>query len=574
VTASGGGVINGTSDPETLNGTSGANTLDGLAGNDTLNGLGGNDTLIGGDGNDTLNGGEGVDTADYSARTESVVVSLSSGLVSSGGNSYLVRPTGASGQLNAYQLVETDSTYTQALAGASSASFGGATGHLVTLTSSAENSDVLNLLVTPNSDSLPHANPWIALSDALQEGVWKWQAGPEQGNTVSTTLWASGEPTETAITGAETPAIDGNLLAVDPSSGNSSLLFYAWDESTGKFFLQGLPLTMDGLLGSATADHQYNLSGLSGFFTGISSANWGVIAADNLGSDFEGYRVFASVPSTTSLTADGFGDKNNFVVKAAAEYLDLYLNRSISAGYANGPWPLMVTDPAKTNEINPNETLSFDLGGNGMVQTTGSLVDGAQLFAWLLENITPELMDPTTFTQYGNWTLSLTNNTLTYSDATFEFAKLGATGWFDSKASTPSWYVAEFEDVAVPASATISESYAYVNGVREDTLINIENLLGGSGNDTLGGNANDNRLEGNGGNDLLIGAAGNDVLVGGAGDDSFRFDAILNGDPTTLLLVSCLFKMTRRELRLYRMDAGERVLVRLKLKEPPVPMPT
>ena len=52
-------------------------------------------------------------------------------------------------------------------------------------------------------------------------------------------------------------------------------------------------------------------------------------------------------------------------------------------------------------------------------------------------------------------------------------------------------------------------------------------------------------------------------------------DAILNGDPTTLLLVSCLFKMARRELRLYRMDGvGERVSVRLKLKEPPVPMPT
>ena len=52
-------------------------------------------------------------------------------------------------------------------------------------------------------------------------------------------------------------------------------------------------------------------------------------------------------------------------------------------------------------------------------------------------------------------------------------------------------------------------------------------------------------------------------------------DAILNGDPTALLLASCLFKMARRELRLYRMDgAGERVSVRLKLKEPPVPMPT
>jgi len=189
----------------------------------------------------------------------------------------------------------------------------------------------------------------------------------------------------------------------------------------------------------------------------------------------------------------------------------------------------MVTDPEHENTINPNDTLSFDLGAYGPVQTTGRLGDVAQLFAWLLENTSPEQQDPTTFTQYGNWTLSLTNNTLTYSDATFEFAKLGATGWFDSKASTPSWYVAEFEDVAVPADATISESYAYVNGVREDTLTNIENLLGGSNNDTLGGNANANRLEGNGGNDLLIGAAGNDVLVGGADDDSFRFDAILDG---------------------------------------------
>ena len=51
-------------------------------------------------------------------------------------------------------------------------------------------------------------------------------------------------------------------------------------------------------------------------------------------------------------------------------------------------------------------------------------------------------------------------------------------------------------------------------------------------------------------------------------------DAILNGDATALLLASCLFKMTRRELRLYRIDSGERVSFRLKLREPPVPLPT
>ena len=50
-------------------------------------------------------------------------------------------------------------------------------------------------------------------------------------------------------------------------------------------------------------------------------------------------------------------------------------------------------------------------------------------------------------------------------------------------------------------------------------------------------------------------------------------DAILNGDTTALLLTSCLFKMTRRELRLYRIHSGERVPVQLILVEPPVPPP-
>ena len=56
-------------------------------------------------------------------------------------------------------------------------------------------------------------------------------------------------------------------------------------------------------------------------------------------------------------------------------------------------------------------------------------------------------------------------------------------------------------------------------------------------------------------------------------DAETPIEAILNGDATTLLLTSCLFKMTRRELRLYRIHSGERVPVQLILVEPPVPPP-
>ena len=63
-----------------------------------------------------------------------------------------------------------------------------------------------------------------------------------------------------------------------------------------------------------------------------------------------------------------------------------------------------------------------------------------------------------------------------------------------------------------------------------DKLINIEGLIGGSGNDTLLGNSKENwlsggigndALNGRGGNDRLNGGQGNDVLTGGKGADIF-----------------------------------------------------
>jgi Ca2+-binding RTX toxin-like protein len=47
----------------------------------------------------------------------------------------------------------------------------------------------------------------------------------------------------------------------------------------------------------------------------------------------------------------------------------------------------------------------------------------------------------------------------------------------------------------------------------------VENVIGGGGDDRLSGSAANNRLVGNGGNDILRGGAGDDVLDGGAGRD-------------------------------------------------------
>ena len=71
----------------------------------------------------------------------------------------------------------------------------------------------------------------------------------------------------------------------------------------------------------------------------------------------------------------------------------------------------------------------------------------------------------------------------------------------------------------------------------EESLVSIENVIGGLGNDTLlgdgldnafSGGAGDDQLDGRGGNDLLEGGEGSDQLSGGDGDDTLRDDSGAN----------------------------------------------
>jgi len=71
-------------------------------------------------------------------------------------------------------------------------------------------------------------------------------------------------------------------------------------------------------------------------------------------------------------------------------------------------------------------------------------------------------------------------------------------------------------NMTVNLGVTIAQT---VTGLELDTISNVENVRGGSGNDTLTGNASANILVGGLGNDTLSGAGGNDTLKGGAGND-------------------------------------------------------
>lgn len=83
-------------------------------------------------------------------------------------------------------------------------------------------------------------------------------------------------------------------------------------------------------------------------------------------------------------------------------------------------------------------------------------------------------------------------------------------------------------------------------GEQDNISLDIENLVGGSGNDTLTGSSGANKLTGGTGNDLLLGGAGNDVLdgglgndtcTGGAGADQLIFRGSANADALDLVLM-------------------------------------
>ncbi|WP_413714068.1 M10 family metallopeptidase [Serratia marcescens] len=56
--------------------------------------------------------------------------------------------------------------------------------------------------------------------------------------------------------------------------------------------------------------------------------------------------------------------------------------------------------------------------------------------------------------------------------------------------------------------------------------VNIENAIGGHGDDIIVGNSLDNVIKGGEGNDFIFGGAGSDTLFGGAGGDTFAYSNV------------------------------------------------
>ncbi|MFT3729113.1 MAG: calcium-binding protein [Terricaulis sp.] len=102
---------------------------------------------------------------------------------------------------------------------------------------------------------------------------------------------------------------------------------------------------------------------------------------------------------------------------------------------------------------------------------------------------------------------------------------------------------ASYADESANMSVDLTLGTAARAGITEDTLVSIENVTGGAGNDALTGNSAANVLLGGAGADVLKGAGGADTIDGGAGNDTIIYtigdgiDAINGGADTDTLSI-------------------------------------
>ena len=145
----------------------------------------------------------------------------------------------------------------------------------------------------------------------------------------------------------------------------------------------------------------------------------------------------------------------------------------------------------------------------------------------------------------------------------------GGTDVLDGGAGIVDW--ADYIDKAAAVSVTLNgatDAVVTVGGVAEDSIRNIENVQGGSGDDVLFGDGQANELRGLGGNDILRGGGGDDVLDGGAGaadladyaDKAAQVSVTLNGATNAVVTVGGVAEDTIRNIENVQGGSGNDVL--------------
>ena len=493
----GGDTIRGT---ENVIGGSGDDTIAGDAGANRLDAGPGDDILLADAGNDTLVGGDGSDTFDASAATANLSIDLVAGLATGTGRDSLAaieNVRGGSGD-DTFKTDAADNVVDGGLGTDlidDSAAVGPVVINLATGAGSGFGKDSLSDIENAtggSSDDLiigdSHNNVLLGAdgSDTLRGGGGNDRllggAGDDDfsGGSGDDSLDGGGG-SDTGDYSAETSPISADLGANNAGGAGSDTL-----------------LNIENLKGGAAGDILHGDDGDNVIEGGGGNDFIGASAGNDIVSGGEGDDVI------------GLGDGSNIIGGGPGnDTLDgrtsqTSLNIDLAAGTAYGGVQSLLQELENVVAGPGDDFLAGDdranqLSGGAGKDTIQGLGGGDRLDGGA-----------------GDDSLDggAGNDTLRGGGGGDSLAGGGGNDIIDGGAGSDTGdYTSSTNDI----TASLATNRATGDG--RDTLIALENLAGGDGNDQLTGDAAANTIAGGGGNDRLLGGDGDDQIAGGGGDD-------------------------------------------------------
>ncbi len=476
--------------PATLLGGDGNDALTGGGGNDSIDGGTGDDTLTGGAGADILFGNTGNDTADYSAQTSRIVVTLN-GLADDGSVPGL---TGT--QTNEFDNVETENVIGSAgnddiRGDANSNMLNGGPGDdyiRSTLNDSDPGGGIDTLMGSKGNDFLDGIGTQATLLLQGGQGNDSLRSGPgndtiiggagidtvsysNRGDNLSITL--DNVANDGATSKGEADNVMSDVENVQGGSGNDTIVGSAADN---KFMGGAGDDSLDGgagndtLIGQAGADTMFGNTGID--TTDYSAQTVRVVVyLDGLNNDGS-----VSTPTGTQTTEFDNVETENVIGSSGNDDLRGDANSNLLDG---GPG----NDYVRSNE---NDT---DTVGGGTDTLLGG--DGDDFLDGIFTSASLDMEGGA-----GNDLLRSGPQSDTIA---------GGTG-IDQVS-----YNNRGDDITVSLDGVANDG-ALFKGERDNVMPDVENVVTGSGRDTIIGDSADNTLDG---------GANTDSLVGGGGDDTF-----------------------------------------------------
>ena len=427
---------------------------------------------------------------------------------------------------NHYAFIPGKISWERAKMEAESLTFQGVPGHLVTITSRAEDEFLLDSFgLKPNV--------WIGASDAEEEGVWKWVTGPETGlvfwfgGPINNAYenWSLGEPNNVGIE---------NFAVWNHQISTGEILF-SWndvnndpDDEDPFNRISGYLVEFETGSNGSEISLPTRLLDFSEFVWDLDQ-NGSIMDVDDPVDAYDGGLILSEFPFFDNAQTE---DNGREIVIGTANIGDIEVTRKVYVP-EDQSWARFLEIITNTGASTADFTVSLDtdLGSDGetfIVDTSSGDTTFNTDDNWLITDDFDGGGDPTLLHILAGEDGEIQPDaaSLNFDDINFQYNLTLAPG----ETQIVMHFGAQNSDQATALSkAPELEALELdaLEGMSQEELEQVVNfsigppveLIGSPDDDILSGTNRGDLISGLGGNDLLQGLGGNDQILGGSGED-------------------------------------------------------